>query len=157
MVAFSDSVYCDEGKSKLTSLLFFKDTNWNVNLNVLESITPLWLEKIRKELKLEPGSIYATAMDEMQDPKLNPEILQEARVSIGNEISPEEKNFTTLRRRYIKKSFAKYMNLDPEKINEEDIPIISFAVAEVDIEQCLVQQATWPLVVDAGYLTVHRI
>ena len=47
------------------SLLSFKDTDWNVDLNILESITPLWLDKLRKDLKLEPGSIYATVMDEL--------------------------------------------------------------------------------------------
>jgi hypothetical protein len=86
-----------------------------------------WVDKIRAEVSFAPGSVADEIWQESHDPARNPEILKDARVWIGNDISVEEENFANNRRKFTKKSLAKYLGVNEREIDERDIPTIAIA------------------------------
>jgi len=86
-----------------------------------------WVDKIRAEVSFAPGSVADEIWQESHDPQRNPEIMKDARVWIGNEISLEEQEFTRNRRVFTKKSLARYLGVREDEIDERDIPTIAVA------------------------------
>ena len=63
---------------------------------------------------------------EINDPNLFPEVNKVAEVRRGIELCPEEQGFLEKRKQHTRDSFAKYLGLDPEDVDPEDVPTISF-------------------------------
>ncbi|KAJ3173866.1 hypothetical protein HK101_011020 [Irineochytrium annulatum] len=62
---------------------------------------------------------------ECADPGLNPEILQVAKVSRDNSITPGERQFQEDRRKFCRASFAKYIGVPESEVDERDVPHIA--------------------------------
>ncbi|KAL4948925.1 acyl transferase/acyl hydrolase/lysophospholipase [Aspergillus filifer] len=95
-------------------------------------ITPDWtkflpetVQKLQRELSLAPGSLADEIWKEAQDPDLNPEILREAKVRVGDNLCPEELEFRRKRQKHAVKALAAYLNIPEEDIHPDDVPIIS--------------------------------
>jgi phospholipase A2 len=68
-----------------------------------------------------------TVRSKLNDKELHPELDWDANVRLSNDICDDEKNFIKDRKNYIREKFAKYVGVDVEEIDIEDIPIIGFA------------------------------
>jgi len=64
--------------------------------------------------------------NEISDSNLFPEIEKIAVVRRGLELCPEELEFVSKRRVNARDAFARYIGVDPEDVNPEDVPTISF-------------------------------
>lgn len=95
-------------------------------------ITPDWtkflpetVQKLRRELSMAPGSLADDIWREAHDPDLNPEIIQEATVRVGDGLCDEELEFRRRRQKHSVKALAAYLNIPEEDIHPDDVPIIS--------------------------------
>ncbi|KAI7903672.1 acyl transferase/acyl hydrolase/lysophospholipase [Cokeromyces recurvatus] len=64
---------------------------------------------------------------EENDPLVHPEIKKDAIVREGSELSKAEENYIKARKRVQRTAFAKFIGVDPESVDEEDIPIVGLA------------------------------
>ncbi|KAL4779235.1 acyl transferase/acyl hydrolase/lysophospholipase [Aspergillus varians] len=95
-------------------------------------ITPDWtrflpgtVQKLRRELSMSPGSLADDIWREAHDPDLNPEILREATVRVGNGLCDEELEFRRRRQKHSIKALSAYLDIPEEDIHPDDVPIIS--------------------------------
>ena len=86
---------------------------------------PLRAQKLRRELSMAPGSLADDIWKESGDYRMNPEILQEARVRVGDSLCEEELQFRRKRRRRVRKALASYLNIKEGDIHPDDVPIIA--------------------------------
>ncbi|KAI9368410.1 acyl transferase/acyl hydrolase/lysophospholipase [Aspergillus egyptiacus] len=95
-------------------------------------ITPDWtkllpatVQKLQRELSMAPGSLSDEIWREAHDPDLNPEILREAKVRVGDTLCDEELEFRRRRQKHAVKALAAYLDIPEEDIHPDDVPIIS--------------------------------
>lgn len=95
-------------------------------------ITPDWtrflpetVQKLQRELSMAPGSLADDIWKEAHDPDLNPEILREARVRIGEDLCADELEFRRNRQKHAVKALSAYLNIPEKDIHPDDVPIIS--------------------------------
>ncbi|KAI0346554.1 FabD/lysophospholipase-like protein [Trametopsis cervina] len=79
------------------------------------------------ELSLGPGSFYAELVDTPPDPNVYPEVEWDACVRLGEDICLSERAFLSERKRAIRVPFAKLLGVDPEDVDERDVPIVAIA------------------------------
>ncbi|KAH8894740.1 putative cytosolic phospholipase A2 [Thozetella sp. PMI_491] len=65
------------------------------------------------------------AKEEVKDTHKHPEILQVAHVRTGVGLCPEEIAFAAERKEHVRRHFARYLDLDPETVNPDDIPTVA--------------------------------
>ena len=99
---------------------------------ITDFVVPAWarhipdgIHKLQTELSMQPGTLADDIWQEAHDPTLNPEILWDARVRVGNSLCSEELSFRERRKQHIVKPFAKYLDIQEKDIDPEDIPIIA--------------------------------
>ena len=99
---------------------------------IAELIVPAWarhipesIEKLKFELTMEPGTMADEVWQEANDPSINPEILWDARVRIGDTLCQDELKFRERRKRHVVKAFAKYLDLNEKDVDPEDVPTIA--------------------------------
>ena len=99
---------------------------------ITDYVVPTWarhipygIHKLQTELSMEPGTLADDIWQEAHDPALNPEILWDARVRVGNSLCTEELTFRDRRKQYIVKPFAKYLDIPEKDIDPEDVPTIA--------------------------------
>ncbi|KAG0200870.1 hypothetical protein BGX28_006181 [Mortierella sp. GBA30] len=85
------------------------------------------VDTIRNELQLGDGSLYQSIVANMSDSTKNPEIQLDASVRQGNDLCPQETAFQAVRRKKIKKAFAKFIGVKESEVHESDIPVIAIA------------------------------
>lgn len=100
--------------------------------NIKQYIVPDWtrylpetVQKLQRELSMAPGSLADDIWLEAKDPDINPEILQEARVRVGNALCSEELEFRRKRQQHSVKALASYLNIPEQDIHPDDVPIIA--------------------------------
>ncbi|KAL9114460.1 MAG: hypothetical protein Q9227_001541 [Pyrenula ochraceoflavens] len=100
--------------------------------HIADFIVPAWaqqipgfVDKLNMELSMEKGSLADDIWQEAHDPDINPEILWDARVRVGDELCPEEKEYIQKRKAHVVKALAKYLDLEEKDINPEDVPTIA--------------------------------
>jgi Lysophospholipase catalytic domain len=86
-----------------------------------------WVDKVRAEVSFAPGSVSDEIWAEARDPLRNPEIERDARVWMGNEISPEEVAFYEKRREFTRKALARYLGVHESEVDARDVPNIAVA------------------------------
>ena len=108
------------------------NTEWLDVANIKDYIMPDWArqlplraQKLRRELSMAPGSLADDIWIESRDPSINPEILQEARVRVGDSLCEEELQFRRKRQRQTVKGLASYLNVNEDEIHPDDVPIIA--------------------------------
>jgi phospholipase A2 len=89
------------------------------------SLLPVTVQKLQRELSMAPGSLAEEIWKEAHDPDVHPEILQEARVRVGNTLCDEELAFRGKRQQHAVKALASYLNIPEEDIHPDDVPIIA--------------------------------
>lgn len=99
---------------------------------LVEFVIPSWafeipelIARLKNELSVEEGSLADEIWKEAQDPSINPEILWDARVRIGDTLCGDELRFREERKRHIVMPFARYLDLNEKDINPDDIPTIA--------------------------------
>ncbi|OJJ47095.1 hypothetical protein ASPZODRAFT_132034 [Penicilliopsis zonata CBS 506.65] len=100
--------------------------------NIKHFITPDWarflpgtLQKLQRELSMAPGSLADEIWKEAQDEEINPEIIRDARVRVGNSLCAEEMAFRQKRQKFVVKALASYLDLREDEICPEDVPVIA--------------------------------
>ncbi|KAK5073053.1 hypothetical protein LTR64_000538 [Lithohypha guttulata] len=98
---------------------------------ITELVLPTWakhlpesIQKLNSELSLKEGSLANEIWQEAHDPSINPEVLWNARVRVGNTLSNEELRFRKRRKEYMVEHFKKYMDIK-EDVHPDDIPTIA--------------------------------
>lgn len=99
---------------------------------ITDFVVPSWakllpdgLEKLRFELSMQPGTLADEIMQEAHDPTINPEILWNAKVRVGDTLGKDELEFRRKRKARIVKALAKYLDIDENEIDPEDVPTIA--------------------------------
>ncbi|KAK5220110.1 hypothetical protein LTR72_007641 [Exophiala xenobiotica] len=99
---------------------------------ITDFVLPSWaktmpesFQKLQAELSMQPGSLADDIWKEAQDPSINPEILWNATVRVGNDLGRDELNFRRKRKEYVTKALAKYLEIDENEIHPDDVPTIA--------------------------------
>jgi phospholipase A2 len=99
---------------------------------VTDFILPKWarqlpdlVTKLQFELNMGEGSLADEIWREAQDPEINPEILWDAKVRVSGDLCKEEYTFLRNRKEHVVKALAKYLDLNEEDIDPDDVPTIA--------------------------------
>ena len=94
-------------------------------------VLPVWakhlpeqIQKLNSELSMEPGSLADDIWQEAQDPYINPEVLWNATVRVGDTLNREEVAFKRRRKEQMVEKFKKYLDIK-EEVDPDDIPTIA--------------------------------
>lgn len=100
--------------------------------NIADFMVPKWARQLRGlvnkldlELSMGTGSLADEIWEEAHDADINPEIMWDARVRVGNDLCREEVTFLGKRRAHVVDALAKYLNINAKEINVEDVPTIA--------------------------------
>lgn len=100
--------------------------------NIKNYIVPDWprflpasVQKLQRELSMAPGSLADDIWKEAHDPDINPEILREAKVRVGDSLCDEELAFRRERQEHSVKALASYLDIPEKDIHPSDVPIIA--------------------------------
>lgn len=100
--------------------------------NITSFIVPDWArllpataQKLQRELSMAPGSLADEIWAESQDPDINPEILQDAKVRVSDKLCAEELEFRKQRQKHSVQALASYLGLAVEDIHPDDVPVIA--------------------------------
>ncbi|EYE97623.1 putative phospholipase A2 (PlaA) [Aspergillus ruber CBS 135680] len=103
-----------------------------MDIDIKQYIIPDWtkylpgtVQKLQRELSMSPGSLADEIWRESKDADINPEILREARVRVGDTLCPEEQAFRKKRQQHAVKALAAYLDIPEADIHPEDVPIIA--------------------------------
>ncbi|KAK6606780.1 cytosolic phospholipase A2 zeta [Botrytis cinerea] len=88
-------------------------------------VLPGYIDKLRRELNMAPGSLADDIWNEAQDPDINPEINYSASVRVSNDLCDEEKAFLDKRKFMTKTALARYLGLPEESVHPDDVPRIA--------------------------------
>jgi cytosolic phospholipase A2 len=86
-----------------------------------------WLDKLKSELVFSPNSLAQEILSESLSPALNPEVVLDARVRLGNELSPEETAFLERRAEITRRALARYLGVPEHEVDVRDVPVIAVA------------------------------
>lgn len=111
----------------------FGSVEWSsIGDNIKNYIVPDWtrylpetIQKLQRELSMAPGSLADDIWKEAHDVDINPEIVQDARVRVGDSLCPEELVFRRKRLQHAVHALAKYLDIKEEEIHPDDVPIIA--------------------------------
>lgn len=100
--------------------------------NIKYYIAPDWarflpasVQKLQRELSMAPGSLADDIWKEAQDPDINPEILRDAKVRVGDNLCNEELAFRRARQEHAVKALASYLDIPEAEIHPSDVPVIA--------------------------------
>ncbi|ETN43649.1 uncharacterized protein HMPREF1541_02808 [Cyphellophora europaea CBS 101466] len=86
---------------------------------------PELIQKLQFELTMKPGTLADEIWQEAHNPSINPEIMWDARVRIGDSLGHDEVLFRERRKQYMAKAFARYLGISEKEVEPEDIPTIA--------------------------------
>lgn len=85
---------------------------------------PAGIQKLNFELTMQPGTLADEIWQEAHDPNINPEILWNATVRVGDQLGKDELRYRKRRKQHMVEHFKKYLDLQ-EDVEPEDIPTIA--------------------------------
>lgn len=88
-------------------------------------VLPGQIAKLQLEMDMSAGSLADEIWQEAHDLGINPEIAVSAKVRIGKDLCPEEKEFKQRRKRHTTRALAKYLDIPESEIDPEDVPTIA--------------------------------
>lgn len=98
---------------------------------ITDVVLPAWakhlperVQKLQFELSMQDGTLAHDIWQEAHDTSINPEILWDAKVRVGKDLSADELKFRQVRKEHVAKSLKKYLELD-EDVDPEDVPTIA--------------------------------
>ncbi|KAL5524090.1 hypothetical protein ACEPAG_8263 [Sanghuangporus baumii] len=90
-----------------------------------------WLQEKASVLLLElsrgPGSLYDQVVKDPSDPETHPECQWDAEVRVGDDLCISERAFLRMRKRRMRRAFARLFGVDESEIDERDLPIVAIA------------------------------
>jgi phospholipase A2 len=99
---------------------------------IVDVLLPAWarmipdaVQKLQFEISMQPGTLADQVWQEAHDPDINPEILWNATVRVGDNLCEEERAFRERRQEHVVKALAKYLDLDEKDIHPDDVPVIA--------------------------------
>jgi phospholipase A2 len=99
---------------------------------ITDVILPQWarmipdaIQKLQSEVSMKPGTLADEIWKEAHDANINPEILWDASVRVGDDLCSEEQAFRQRRREHVIKALAKYLDIDEKDIHPDDVPVIA--------------------------------
>lgn len=99
---------------------------------ITDFVLPSWakllpdgIQKLQLELSMQPGSLADEIWQEAHDPSINPEILWNATVRVGDTLGRDELEFRRKRKKHVVRALAKYLDLDEKEIHPDDVPTIA--------------------------------
>lgn len=99
---------------------------------VTDWVLPTWarslpsaIQKLQFEVSMKPGTLADEIWNEAHDADINPEILSDARVRVSSDLCREERLFRQKRQEHLVIALAKYLNIDENDIEPEDVPVIA--------------------------------
>ncbi|RYP81726.1 hypothetical protein DL769_001876 [Monosporascus sp. CRB-8-3] len=109
------------------------DIEWSsLSDRIVDMILPDWskaiprqVRKLQRELSMAPGSLADVIWKEAQDPFIHPEIRYSAKVRVSDQLCDEEKEFLARRKKVATAALARYLGLEEQDINPEDVPTIA--------------------------------
>lgn len=109
------------------------DADWgDVGDAISNFILPTWarqlpdqMRKLQSELSMEPGTLADEIWQEAADAEINPEVNWEASVRVSNELCEDELRFRRKRRERLVPALARYLDINEEDIDPEDVPTIA--------------------------------
>lgn len=109
------------------------ETQWSsIGGSITDFVLPSWakllpdgIQKLQLEFSMEPGSLADEIWQEAHDPAINPEILWNATVRVGDTLGTDELNFRRKRKAHVVKALARYLELDEKDIHPDDVPTIA--------------------------------
>jgi len=103
-----------------------------MDIDIKQYIIPHWtkylpdtVQKLQRELSMSPGSLADEIWKESKDADINPEILREAKVRVGDTLCPEELEFRKKRQQHAVKALAAYLDIPESDVHPDDVPIIA--------------------------------
>jgi len=100
--------------------------------SITEYVLPSWaryipdgIQKLQFEFSMKPGTLADDIWEEAHDPYINPEILWNARVRVGDTLGQDELRFRSKRKERIITALAKYLDIDAKDIHPDDVPTIA--------------------------------
>lgn len=131
---------------------------------ITEFVVPAWarhlpelIRKLQSELSMAPGTLADDVWREAHDPNLNPEILWDARVRVGNSLGHDELQFRQRRRQHILGAFAKYLDIKESEIDLDDIPTIALCGSGGGLRALVAGTSSYLSAQEAGLLTASHI
>jgi cytosolic phospholipase A2 len=104
----------------------------SVGDKITDVLLPQWarmipdaIQKLQSEVSMKPGTLADEIWKEAHDTNINPEILWDASVRVGDDLCCEELDFRQKRREYVIKALAKYLDIDEKDIHPDDVPVIA--------------------------------
>ena len=83
------------------------------------------IQKLQFEVSMKPGTLADEVWQEAHDADMNPEILWDATVRVGDDLCREEKAFRRKRQAHVIKALAKYLEIEENDVYPEDVPVIA--------------------------------
>lgn len=104
----------------------------SVGDKITDVLLPQWarmipdaIQKLQFEVLMKPGTLADEIWKEAHDANINPEILWDASVRVGDDLCGEELAFRQKRREHVIKALAKYLDIDEKDIHPDDVPVIA--------------------------------
>src|SRR5436305_4890826 len=86
---------------------------------------PEAIQKLQFEVSVAPGTLADEIWQEAHDANIHPEIVWDATVRVGSGLCEEERTFRKKRQEHVIKALARYLDIDAEDIEPDDVPIIA--------------------------------
>ncbi|KIX05313.1 uncharacterized protein Z518_06185 [Rhinocladiella mackenziei CBS 650.93] len=103
----------------------FGDKISDIVLPAWAKFLPDGIQKLQSELSMQPGSLADEIWQEAHDPSINPEILWNATVRVGNTLGKDELEFRRRRRKRVVQALARYLDISEKDIHPDDVPTIA--------------------------------
>ena len=99
---------------------------------ITDALLPSWarmipdaIQKLQFEVSMKPGTLADEIWQDAHDADINPEILWDATVRVGNGLCEEEQAFRAKRQVQVVKALARYLDIDAKDIDPDDVPVIA--------------------------------
>ncbi|EXJ77058.1 phospholipase A2 [Capronia epimyces CBS 606.96] len=113
-------------------------------------LLPEGIQKLQLELSMQPGSLADEIWQEAHDPEINPEILWNATVRVGDTLGPDELEFRRKRKERVVKALAKYLDINETEIHPDDVPTIAMCGSGGGLRAMVAGTSSYLSAQDAG-------
>lgn len=113
-------------------------------------ILPEALQKLQAEMSMLPGSLADEIWQEAHDPNINPEILWNATVRVGDTLGREELEFRRKRKERVVKALATYLDISEAEVHPDDVPTIAICGSGGGLRAMVAGSSSYLCAQDAG-------
>lgn len=122
--------------------------SWKDNISELSTT----ISNFQTEFSRGPESLYQRIIAQRTSAEIHPETQWDAEVRLGTDLCVQERAFLRNRREWMRKSFAKLMEVDESEVDVRDLPVVAFAASGGGYRAMLNTIASLSAAEDAGIL-----